>query len=75
MMTGASKHAGGCATEPTPVCSRDRRVRRADKWWASVYLRQMMMGVMDNKQPETLDNIGTVEPSSGASANTESKTT
>lgn len=56
--------------EPTPVCSRDRRVRRADKWWSSVYLRQMMMGALDQKQPETLDNIGDVSPSSGAQSKT-----
>lgn len=69
------------ASEPTPVCSRERRVRRADKWWSSVYLKQMMMGAfdkpkasMDHRNPETLDNTGGVSPSIGASANTESKT-
>lgn len=32
-----------CCDIAMNVCRRVRRMRRADKWWSSVYLRQMLM--------------------------------
>ena len=28
----------------TMICKRERRARRADKFWSSVYLTQLLMG-------------------------------